>query len=186
MHREDLLARLENYLVRWPDEEAVARRFTEFIRSHPDCLERSLQVGHITGSAWLVNRAGTHVLLTHHRKLGMWLQLGGHVDGNPDVLDAALREACEESGLSCIEPVGLEIFDIDVHPIPAHKGEPAHHHYDIRHAFRTCGSENYVVSEESHNLAWVEIESLNGFTAEESMLRMAKKWLAVHSTPGSS
>jgi len=53
------------------------------------------QSGHITASAWVVDRAGTMALLTHHRKLGRWLQLGGHADGDPDVRRVALREAME-------------------------------------------------------------------------------------------
>lgn len=70
------------------------------------------------------------------------------------------------------------IFDIDIHLIPERKGEPAHYHYDVRFALRATGSEDYVVSAESHDLAWVEIAKLDQFTAEESMLRMAAKWRA--------
>ncbi len=96
-----------------------------FIDSHPDCFERSCQVGHITGSAWIVNRAGDRVLLTHHRKLGRWLQPGGHSDGDPDTLEVALREAREESGLD-VRALDEAIFDLDVHLIPARGHEPAH------------------------------------------------------------
>jgi len=178
MHREDLLQKLKVYCEHWPDEADTAKRLSDFVEENPDCFKRSLQIGHVTGSAWLVNRAGTHVLLTHHRKLDLWLQLGGHADGNSNILDASLREAREESGLESVEPVTSEIFDIDIHLIPARKSEPVHYHYDIRFAFQTTGPEDYVVSDESHDLAWVEIEKLEQFTTEESMLRMAEKWLA--------
>ena len=155
----------------------MADRLITFVESNTDCFERSLQIGHVTGSAWVVNKAGTHVLLTHHKKLNMWLQLGGHADGNFDILDAALREAVEESGIQALEPVGSEIFDIDIHLIPARKTEPAHNHHDIRFIFHCLENEDYVVSDESHDLAWVEIQRLAEYTNEESMLRMAKKWL---------
>lgn len=178
MHRDDLLSRLRNYRKKWPDETEMADRLIHFVETHPGCFERSLTVGHVTGSAWVVNKAGTHVLLTHHKKLNMWLQLGGHADGNTDILDAALCEAVEESGFQSLEPVGTEIFDLDIHLIPERKSEPAHHHHDIRFVFQGLEDEDYIVSDESHDLAWVEIARLANVTTEKSMLRMADKWRA--------
>lgn len=177
MHRNDLLSRLRNYRERFPSEQIIADRLIAFVENHPDCFERSLQTGHITGSAWLVNRAGTHVLLTHHRKLNAWLQLGGHADGNPDILDAARREAIEESGIQTLQTVGTDIFDIDIHRIPARGNEPEHDHYDIRFVFQCLETEAYTVSAESHDLAWVEIVQMEQYSTEESMLRMKRKWL---------
>ena len=71
----------------------------DFIARHEDCASRSLSIGHMTGSAWVVNPALTHTLLTHHRRLDLWVQLGGHVEDDADMLAAARREAHEESGL---------------------------------------------------------------------------------------
>lgn len=177
MHRNDLLSKLRNYRERWPEEKPMADRLIQFVEENPDCFERSLQIGHITGSAWLVNKAGTHVLLTHHKKLDMWLQLGGHADGNPDIIDAARQEALEESGIENLELWSPEIFDIDIHLIPERKTEPAHHHHDVRFVFQCLENEDFIVSDESHDLAWVEIQNLEKFTDEESMLRMRDKWL---------
>ena len=180
MHRKDLLQKLAAYQIRCPKEQTTAHQLVEFVAAHTDCFERSLSVGHITGSAWVVNRAGTHVLLTHHKKLNQWFQLGGHADGDSNILRVALQEVQEESGLAAFAPVSGEIFDIDIHLIPKRKNEPAHHHHDIRFAVQATGSEDYVVSDESHNLAWVEIENLARFTTEASMLRMAEKWRTSH------
>jgi 8-oxo-dGTP pyrophosphatase MutT (NUDIX family) len=179
MHRQALLRLLNDYRHRHPDEAWVVRRFRTFVESHPDCFERQLAVGHVTGSAWLVNRAGTHVLLTHHRKLDRWIQLGGHADGNPDPLAVALEEAREESGLPAVAVVWEDVFDIAIHDIPAIGDEPAHQHYDVRYAVRATDSERYRVGNESHDLAWVEIERLGDYTREKSMLRLARKWLKV-------
>ncbi len=178
MHRQSLLLLLEDYRIRHPDEFECVERFMRFVETHPACLERSLSSGHVTASAWLVNQAGTHVLLTHHRKLDLWVQLGGHADGNPDLLAVALEEAREESGLDDLAPVREPIFDVAIHRVPARGAEPAHDHYDIRFALRTSGSEAYTVGRESHDLAWIDIRCLEDLTREGSMLKMARKWLA--------
>lgn len=178
MHRNLILGQLETYLNQYPDESAMLERYISFVNANMDCFERSLQIGHVTGSAWVVNRAGTHTLLTHHKKLNKWLQLGGHADGDADVLRVAKREVAEESGLVDVVPVGAGIFDVDIHLIPERKNEPEHYHYDARYALQVTGDEDYVVSDESHDLAWIEVAHLHERTTEESMLRMARKWQA--------
>jgi 8-oxo-dGTP pyrophosphatase MutT (NUDIX family) len=115
------------------------------------------------------------VLLTHHRKLGRWLQLGGHADGDEDALRVALREAREESGLD-VAPVSSRLFDVDVHEIPARGPDPVHLHYDLRFAIRAIASEAFRVSDESHALRWVSIDRIRTLTEETSILRMAAKW----------
>lgn len=177
MEKEALILQLMDYRNRWPGEFRIASRFVEFLAGNPDCFERSLQTGHVTGSAWLVDASGLHVLLTHHKKLGMWIQLGGHADGDGDILRVAMREAREESGMDSIEPVSPRIFDIDVHRIPARPDEPEHLHWDVRYALRATGGKECTPSDESHELRWVEIANLNRLTQEESMLRMAVKWM---------
>lgn len=176
MHRTPLLQMLARYQRRYPEETACVERYRAFVSSYPTCFERSLAIGHVTGSAWVVNPDGTHTLLTHHKKLNKWLQLGGHADGHPHVLEVARQEAREESGLSDIQVVSADIFDIDIHLIPARGDLPAHHHYDVRFALQASDAQTYQVSDESHDLAWVEIRRLREFTQETSMLRMAAKW----------
>ena len=179
MHRDSITQQLMAYQAKWTEESATAEQLVAFISSFPACFERTLHVGHVTGSAWVVNQAGTHVLLTHHRKLNKWLQLGGHADGDSDILRVAQREVQEESGLDRVAPLSNDIFDIDIHLIPERGSDPAHYHYDIRYAMQCCGSERYVVSADSHDLSWIKITELNQVTEEESMLRMAAKWKGV-------
>ena len=100
MHRKPLLDLLAGYRAAHPDERACVDRVDALVRSQRDCFERSCVPGHITASAWLLSPDGKRFLLTHHRKLGRWLQLGGHADGDSDVAAVALREAREESGLA--------------------------------------------------------------------------------------
>ena len=175
MHRRSLKALLAAYRGRWPLESATVARFDAFIDAHPDCFQRSCRVGHITGSAWIVDMSGERVLLAHHRKLGRWLQPGGHCDGDPDTAAVALREAREESGLD-VRALDDAIFDIDVHGIPARGREPAHLHFDVRFLVR-AEHDRFTVSDESHALAWVPAAGLDALTGEESVVRMARKWL---------
>ncbi|MFT5471131.1 MAG: 8-oxo-dGTP pyrophosphatase MutT (NUDIX family) [Verrucomicrobiales bacterium] len=178
MHREQLLSQLDQYSKTWTDENSgTTEPFRAFVQANEGCFERSLEIGHITGSAWVVDASGERVLLTHHRKLDRWLQLGGHADGDSDVFRVAVREAEEESGLRDFELVSTKIFDLDVHPIPARKNEAEHQHFDVRIALRYTGDKAFVVSDESHDLAWVPVCELETVTNEESMLRMARKWL---------
>ena len=174
MHRQRLLSLIDDYAQRRPQEAGVVERFVGFINEHERCFERDCWAGHITGSCWLINEAGSHVLLTHHRKLGKWLQLGGHSDGDPDTLAVARREAQEESGLDIVT-TGSGIFDLDVHEIPARKSDPAHYHYDVRFALQ-ADSDRFTVSAESLELAWVPVDDLSTYSGEESLLRMQRKW----------
>lgn len=155
----------------------MVREFTQFVGAYPDCFERSLQVGHITGSAWLINRSGTYALFTHHRKLDRWLQVGGHADGDPDVAGVALREAREESGLSCLALADAHIFDLDAHEIPARQDEPAHIHFDVRYLLQATAEEPLRISPESHDLAWFSADQILAHFSDASILRMVHKWI---------
>jgi 8-oxo-dGTP pyrophosphatase MutT (NUDIX family) len=174
MHRRTLLDRLAAYLARHPEESATVDRFMEFVGDHPDCFERACAPGHVTGSAWVLDSRGERALLTHHRKLDIWVQLGGHSDGDADTLAVALREAGEESGLDvrAIEP---HIFDLDVHRIPARRGEPEHDHYDVRFLLQAV-DDRFTVTDESHDLRWASRSEIPALTQEDSVLRMVRKW----------
>jgi len=174
--RSNLVTALETFGKSCPEQREDVTRFVEFVRAEPRCYERDCWSGHVTGAAWLLNGAGTHALLTHHRKLNMWLQLGGHSDGEEDTTAVALREAREESGLA-VELVQPDIFDVDIHPIPARKSEPRHFHFDVRFLMRVVGSDAFVVSAESLDLAWVPLDEMADFTREPTILRMAARCL---------
>lgn len=170
-----MLAELEAYRPADVRERTIAGEVAAFVRAHPGCFERRLAIGHVTASAWVIDESGTHALLTHHRKLGRWLQLGGHADGDADLRRVALREAHEESGLRAIRFADSNIYDVDVHEIPARGAEPAHKHYDVRFAFVADRREPTTVSDESHELAWLPIAGLTAPGVDESVRRLAQK-----------
>jgi 8-oxo-dGTP pyrophosphatase MutT (NUDIX family) len=175
VHRKPLLEKLSAYKP-FDDHEAQAlEKLRRFVIEHVDCFERSLQIGHITGSAWVLDLERTHALLTHHRKLDKWLQLGGHADGDPDVLRVALREAREESNLDTIRPVSEQIYDIDVHVIPARAAEPEHLHYDVRFLLEADRAAPIRASHESRSIAWAPLEKIAALNPEESISRMVLK-----------
>jgi 8-oxo-dGTP pyrophosphatase MutT (NUDIX family) len=176
-----LLALLDDYQARHPDEAATVRRFREFAGSGEPLQGKTNLRRHITGSTWIVNRDRTRVLLTHHAKLNKWVQLGGHTDHGEDWKATALREAWEESGLTGLRLAQSGLFDLDIHEIPA-RGAPgtpahqgAHDHYDLRFLVEADDSLPLAVTEESHDLAWVPLADLERFTTEESQLRMRRK-----------
>ncbi|MGH9801735.1 MAG: NUDIX hydrolase, partial [Blastocatellia bacterium] len=158
------------------DHEAqMLANIKQFVSRYDNFHSRAQLAGHLTGSAWVMSEDRTHALLTYHGKFNCWVQLGGHVEGDADMLSAALREAREESGLENVTPLSDQIFDVDVHAIPANPKEPAHFHYDIRFLFEADRTAPLIVSSESKDLAWVEIEKIAELTAEESVLRMVRK-----------
>ena len=179
MHRRPLNDLFDRYAACWPDEAPLVARFRAFVAAHTDCLVRTCLVGHITASAWIEDDVGARCLLLHHKKLGRWLQLGGHVDGEPHVEHAALREAQEESGMRAFGFVhwgaALVPLDLDVHPIPARRDEPAHEHWDVRFWLRAAPGQDLVRPDEANDLRWVTVGELPQLTTEASVLRLPQK-----------
>lgn len=184
MHRRHLIELLERYQAAWPAEAGIARRFHAFALAHADCLLRTCVPGHITASAWILSSDRGAALLTHHRKLDRWLQLGGHVDGEPQIELAALREAQEESGMARFQFEAWSgsqtvPLDLDVHTIPARGNEPQHEHWDLRFLLRALPGQELVRSPESNDLRWFPLAELPQVTTEESVLRLGRKAAAL-------
>jgi ADP-ribose pyrophosphatase YjhB (NUDIX family) len=190
MHRNKLLRLLEEYSPEDREEIDCKLRFLDFIKTYSDCFKRELEIGHFTGSSWLENCDGTKFLLTKHKKLGRWWKLGGHADGDSDILNVAMREAKEESGLKNIEPVFSGIFDIDYLISPVNNGVTAHYHYDVSFLLRASNeNEKIQISDESEDLQWFDTlptdeiaygfgpngEDINNFTLN----RLFRKWKAL-------
>ena len=185
MHRRGLLTLLDRYERHFVNEAHVVQRIRSLVESRADCFERSCRPGHITASTWIVSHSGDRCLLTHHRKLNLWVQLGGHTDGEHDVLAAALREAREESGLRDLQPRfwSDEVLplDLDVHVIPplcdanGQLLEDEHEHHDIRFLLVADPQQTLEMSDESHDLRWFDSSEVRQVTSEQSVLRMQRK-----------
>ncbi|MGH9843287.1 MAG: NUDIX hydrolase [Blastocatellia bacterium] len=175
MNRKIFLEQLRAHQPFDRRETEMRQAIERFVLEHERFHDRALSVGHLTGSAWILDQERTHALLTHHRKLNLWVQLGGHVENDADMLRAAWREAREESGLTEVQSIHDRIFDVDIHEIPERRGEPKHFHYDIRFVFSADRNSHLTISGESRNLAWVALEQIPELTQEESILRMIRK-----------
>jgi 8-oxo-dGTP pyrophosphatase MutT (NUDIX family) len=165
---------IQQYITLYPSEETTAKRYLALL-DHPDAFQRSHLPGHITGSAFIVSGDFRQTLLVHHVKLNRWLQPGGHADGNTNVIGVALREAEEETGIARLELLSPAIYDLDIHPIPARKDFPAHDHYDMRYLIKASTLDTITVSEESHDVRWVELAELERYNTEPSLLRLREK-----------
>ncbi|MBC8346512.1 MAG: NUDIX hydrolase [Candidatus Marinimicrobia bacterium] len=178
MKRQPLKQLLIKYKNKHPDQLSVVKTSIQFLDSTPLCFNRNNLYGHFTGSAWVIDETREWVLMTHHRQLNQWLQLGGHADGCSNLLTVALEEAKEESGLTDFRVLSQDIFDLDVHHIPQYKDVPSHLHFDIRFILECQhGTDNIVVSDESHDVAWIHKNDVLNKNSEESMVRMLKKTL---------
>jgi 8-oxo-dGTP pyrophosphatase MutT (NUDIX family) len=169
-----LLRELQTYNLTHPHERESIDLFTAFLKKDSS-LTPPQMAGHLTASAWIMNFDRTKVLLTHHAKLHKWFQLGGHIDQGESILEAALREAEEESGLSSLQSLDRGIFDIDAHLIPAGKSNSDHFHFDIRFLFQADSEETLQLSSESKELRWVTPEEAGELNNSESMIRMIEK-----------
>ena len=180
MHRQSLLNLLRQHIPDDADEQAMTDATIAFVSQHPDCFKRSLPIGHVTGSAWIISPNRQSVVLIHHRKLDRWLQPGGHADGDPDVVAVALREAREETKLNSLRLVSEgdgqpAVFDVDVHLIPARGDVSEHRHYDIRFLMEADPDEPFGVSDEVKNSRWFLMRNLNSYVDSSTILRMASK-----------
>ncbi len=170
--RQSLLEMLDAY--GWSAESGVRDHIRRFVASESRCFENDCWAGHVTGSAWVLSKDASHTLLILHRKLGRWLQPGGHSDGNPNTRAVALREAREETGMT-IELDSPAIFDLDIHEIPQRGAQPAHRHLDLRFVMCADASEAPVRNHETRDIRWVPLAEVQHYTSEESVLRMVRK-----------
>ena len=157
MRTQRLLEQLRAYV---PADEAEAGHhgaMVKLLTSAENPFSRGhFGPGHFTASLYILDEDG-RLLLHHHRRLNRWLQMGGHVEAGESPERTALREGAEESGLQDLQ-LHDGIFDLDVHRIPAGKGEPDHDHFDVRYLARTASPEAISIDAgESHDLAWVTL-----------------------------
>jgi 8-oxo-dGTP pyrophosphatase MutT (NUDIX family) len=160
------------------DRHTILRRQIE---SGDDIHSRRTFPGHVTTSAFILDRAGRRILLIHHRSLGRWLQPGGHYEPPDDLAGSALREAMEETGLHglVLDPwheASLVPIDIEGHRIPARpeRDDPEHWHHDMRYVVRALESDVMRPDlREVHGAEWRNLRDLESI-APQALRNMRK------------
>jgi len=176
VHRNQILEVLHEHLKCNLNtlENQMTLQTIDFVKANKDCFNNDNLPGHITGSAFILNKSKDKALFTLHKKLNKWLQLGGHSDGNSDIFQTVIREAKEESGIQEINFLQKELFDVDIHEIPKSKKMVKHLHFDLRFLL-IAESSKFKISEESILLKWIPLEKISEFNNEQSILRMVDK-----------
>ncbi|MEO7032958.1 MAG: NUDIX hydrolase [Polyangiaceae bacterium] len=175
--REDL----SNYRTADPAEAGYVTRMLELSRASSACERSHFTPGHFTASAFVLSPDKREVILIHHKKLGIWVQPGGHVEAtDAGLLSAARREVAEEVGLGELDllPSESSLFDVDIHTIPARKAEPAHEHFDVRFAF-VARTRDFERTEEVADVRWVPLGDVGEITNDVSVLRAVQKLQAL-------
>ena len=160
-------------VVSLPDERS---RMRELLDSRPEPLLRTERPGHFTGSALVVHADLERTLVLFHTKLQIWVQPGGHADGDANLASVALREATEETGITGLRvwPVAV---DLDIHRVDPPK-EDAHLHYDVRFVVLAPPDAEVDANHESEAQRWVRPDELPGLGADAGLQRLAANGLA--------
>ncbi|MBR3768270.1 MAG: NUDIX hydrolase [Clostridia bacterium] len=162
-------------------EEKDREMMLRFLENEKDCLLRENLAGHITVSPWVVNKDRTKTLFCYHNIYNSWSWLGGHADGESDLISVAFREAKEETGISP-ELLSEEIFSIEILPVLGHmkKGEyvPSHIHYNFTFLFEADEHEDTAVNpEENSAVKWIALDDIEKMSTEPWMVENIYKKL---------
>ena len=175
--RKKLIEKIENYKPFNEQEEKDKPLILDWIRNNENAFTRENTIAHITASAWVVNKDRSKVLMVYHNIYNSWSWLGGHADGETDLLSVALREVREEAGISNVHPVSEEIFSLEALTVDGHikKGKyvSSHLHLNITYLVEADSDEAlFVKPDENSGVAW--------FTPEDALKKSTEPWFVAN------
>ncbi|BCO37322.1 NUDIX domain-containing protein [Mycobacterium heckeshornense] len=157
--RDSAISLLTGWRAPDPAQESLRHAVLAFVHARDDACSRDCVPGHVTASTLVIDATGSQTLLTLHPRLGRWVQLGGHCDDDDDdIVDAALREASEESGIAGLR-IHPELMAVHVHPVTCSLGVPTRH-LDLQFVARAPAGAQIEISEESLDLRWWPVDAL--------------------------
>ena len=173
MTRQKLIDQIENYKPFNEQEEMDKSLILGWIRKNDNAFSRENTVAHMTASAWVVNKDRSKVLMVYHNIYHSWSWLGGHADGETDLLSVALREVKEEAGISNVQPVSEEIFSLESLTVDGHvkKGKyvSSHLHLNVTYLLEADSDEAVSIkADENSGVAW--------FSPEEALQKSTEPW----------
>ena len=171
---------LQNQLRAYkPFNEQEARdrdRILQYMDAFADIFSRENPLCHITASAWVVNPAHDHVLMAYHNIYQSWAWLGGHADGERDLLSVALREAREESGVQNAHPVSEDIYSVEILTVNGHEKRgiyvPSHLHLNITYLIEADDRDRTRIKpDENSGVQWLSLTDALRLPTEPWMVR---------------
>ena len=177
MDRQELMESIRAYQPFNEQEEMDKSLILDWIETQNDAFSRDNTVAHITASAWVVNKDRSRVLMVYHNIYDSWSWLGGHADGETDLLAVAIREVKEEAGISCVRPVSEEIFSLESLTVDGHvkrgKYVSSHLHFNLTYLLEADSEEAVSIkADENSGVAW--------FSPEEALMRSTEPWFVEH------
>lgn len=169
---ERLKKQVEAYEPFNEQEARDKKLLLDWLESGKDILTRENEVAHLTASAWVVSPDRESVLMAYHNLYDSWAWLGGHADGERDLLGVALREAREESGIRQVHPVTEEILSIETLCVEGHEKRgryvPSHLHLNVTYLLEADPDQNLQVKpDENSAVAWIPVKEIPARSTEQ-------------------
>lgn len=173
MERSDLEKAIETYIPYNEQEERDQVLILDWLRQHENAYSRENEIAHMTASAWVVNKDRSKVLMVYHKIYNSWSWLGGHADGEKNLLAVALREVREEAGISSVRPVSKDLLSLEILTVDGHRKKgryvPCHLHMNVTYLLEADELEETRVKEdENSGVGW--------FTPEEALQASTEPW----------
>lgn len=170
----DILKQIQNYKPYNEQEEKDKEVFINYLTTFDNYLLRENEYGHLCSSAFILNKERTKIIMIFHNIYQSWGWVGGHADGDSDLLHVAIKEAKEESGLKNIKPISKEIFTLDTLPVQGHikhgKNVPAHVHLTVAYLLEADENEPlHIKKDENSGVGWVDIDKMTKKSTEPFM-----------------
>lgn len=171
---DQLIISLQEYWIINRDNQSKSDEIIDWIETYWELAFKKENIKwHVTGSLLIMNEEKTKVLLMFHKKLQLWLQFGGHADGEIDIENVAIREFHEESGIETEPMIIGWIFNVDVHDIPENRGTPMHKHFDILYLGSIPENTPFIRQEsEVDDIRWFDVLWIEKYIGEKRMLDM--------------